>query len=292
MLTACRARERLRVTRRAARERERLVVEARLLRRREPLAFVARRRLHQVGEDLARLLVRILLRHRAAAGEVRAAAVGADAVAPGGLVDEPARQEDLLAQRVDVAVGRPRARQDSAYWMASAFLAHRRERLHRPALVRPDDPAGRDQLDDLLVAFGRKERAEAGRRAVEVFASAPVRPVLLDQPRLRAGDGRRGAGLDREAVPPAVDAGVEARPVQRAGGLERSEADEHSLARPVGLDDLGRAVHREPVARLRHHGERHAEVAAEDLLDASFAVLARDYPPPSPKYSRRLTATS
>src|SRR5690606_14817568 len=93
--------ERLGITRRAARECQRVGVETRVLRSSEPLALLAGSSLDEVVEDLARGLVRVLLRHGAEGGEVGAGLVRAQAVTTVSLLDHPRRQEDLLTKAID-----------------------------------------------------------------------------------------------------------------------------------------------------------------------------------------------
>ena len=110
----------------------------RVLGRSEPLALVARCELDEVGQDAGGPLVRVLLRDRSEPREICAGAMGSEAVTAVGLVDHAGRQQDVLAQAVDVLVAGPWA--SAALRVADGIgpVALRREGLHPPALVGPE----------------------------------------------------------------------------------------------------------------------------------------------------------
>jgi hypothetical protein len=79
----------------------------------------------------------------------------------------------LLAERVDVGVTRPGTPTGLRVADRLGFLAHRSERLHRPALDGPEG-LGVEELEGLGVAPGVVESARAGWRPVEAAALLAV----------------------------------------------------------------------------------------------------------------------
>lgn len=186
-------RERSRIARTTACERKRLVVEAGLLRRGEPFAFLARRRRDQVGKDLATWHVRILLRDSPERGEVRAAPIGAQPVAPVRLVDQTGREQDLLAYAVHAAVRRPRATACLGVTDRLGLLSARDQRLYLPTFIRPDRVDSQN-VDDFVVALCAEESTETGRSTVEVSVNVGIRT-----PRV-SGDAHKSVALPRREL--------------------------------------------------------------------------------------------
>src|SRR5690606_19935868 len=124
----------------------------------------------EVVEDLARGLVRVLLRHGAEGGEVGAGLVRAQAVTTVSLLDHPRRQEDLLTKAIDRDVTRPRVPASFRIAQGLRPLALRDERLHRPFLVGPDHAVAGNEIDDLVIAPSAEKRAQTHGRSVEVPA--------------------------------------------------------------------------------------------------------------------------
>ncbi len=167
-------RQGLRIAGRGVGQHDRLVEQLRALRRREPLAFLARRVTHQVREDGRRRTTGVLPLDGAEPREIRARLIGRQTVTGVRLLAATLRQEDLLAQFVDVQVRRPGAAAALGAGDRLVGPSHRRHRPHRPLLVGPEG-VGLNERHEFLVAAGREEGAQACRGAVEVAADVLVR---------------------------------------------------------------------------------------------------------------------
>ena len=157
----------------AAGERQRLVVETGLLGGGKPFGLIARRRLHQVGQELTGGLVGVPPGHGPKSREVGARAVLSQAVALVRLFDHARREENLLADRIDLGVVRPGSTARLGVADRLCTFAHGGERLHRPTLVGPDGLDPKD-VEDLPIALGPVQRAQARGGAVEEAPEVPV----------------------------------------------------------------------------------------------------------------------
>ena len=122
----------------AAGERQRLLVETGLFGGGKPLGLIARRRLHQVGQELTGRLVGMSLGEGPKRREKGASAVRSQTVALVGLLDHARREENFLADRIDLGVVRPGSTARLGVADHLCTLAYGGERLQRPTLVGSD----------------------------------------------------------------------------------------------------------------------------------------------------------
>src|SRR5438132_4230829 len=123
---------------------------------------------------ISRSLLWIFASHGSKSADVRPSAIGQQSVLSIGLIDQPRREQDFLAEPVHVVVVCP--------WTAARFgvaqrlglPTHRGQRFDGPALVRPDLITA-EQVDDLLVTLRSVESAQASGRAVKVASRVLIR---------------------------------------------------------------------------------------------------------------------